>query len=176
MMLLTQTTSHMSHMVTSHEQRQHEWPAISIVSHLFFLFLTFVLRYVGFWLNKWCLPTFPLLIGSQIIIVFNTYFIFCHHGLNFHFIIASHRIVEYKKYHWLSILMLWKLQHGKIERIWYLQSSKTWQVVECAYLDWCNLIRTQITTKYATCEQNHVYHLDMLFPTPVLLGILLLKL
>jgi hypothetical protein len=46
------------------------------------------------------------------------------------------------------LLMLWKLKHGKIERIWYLQISKTWQVVECAYLDWCNLIRSQITTKY----------------------------
>jgi hypothetical protein len=44
--------------------------------------------------------------------------------------------------------MLSKLQHGKIERISYLQISKTLQVVECAYLDWCNLIRTQITTKY----------------------------
>jgi hypothetical protein len=60
----------------------------------------------------------------------------------------SHRIVENKKYHWLSIFMFWKLQHGKLERISYLQMSKTWQVVECAYLDWCNLIRIQITTKY----------------------------
>jgi hypothetical protein len=44
--------------------------------------------------------------------------------------------------------MFCKLQHGKLERIQYLQSSKAWQVVECAYLDWCNLIRIQITTKY----------------------------
>jgi hypothetical protein len=60
----------------------------------------------------------------------------------------SHRIVENKKYHWLNIFMFWKLQHGKIEIISYLQMSKTWQVVECAFLDWCNLIIMQITTKY----------------------------
>jgi hypothetical protein len=44
--------------------------------------------------------------------------------------------------------MFCKLQHGKLEGIQLLQSSKAWQVVECAYLDWCNLIRIQITTKY----------------------------
>ena len=44
--------------------------------------------------------------------------------------------------------MLCKLQHGKIERIWYLQTSKACQVVECAWLDWCNLIRIHIATKY----------------------------
>jgi len=44
--------------------------------------------------------------------------------------------------------MFCKLQHGKIERIWYLQIIKGCQVVEFACLDWCNLIRTQMTTKY----------------------------
>ena len=44
--------------------------------------------------------------------------------------------------------MFCKIQHGKIEVIWYLQSSKACQVVECAFLDWCNLIRIQITAKY----------------------------
>ena len=44
--------------------------------------------------------------------------------------------------------MFCKLQHGKIEIIWYLQLGKTCQVVECAFLDWCNLIIMQITTKY----------------------------
>jgi hypothetical protein len=44
--------------------------------------------------------------------------------------------------------MLCKLQHGKIEIIWYLQSSKAWQVVECVGLDWCNLIIIQNSTKY----------------------------
>ena len=29
------------------------------------------------WLHKCCLPTFPILIESQIVIVFSTYFIFC---------------------------------------------------------------------------------------------------
>ena len=60
----------------------------------------------------------------------------------------SHIIIKYKKYHWLSIFMLCKLQHGKIEIIWYLQFSKAWQVVECTCLDWCNLSRMQLTTKY----------------------------
>ena len=60
----------------------------------------------------------------------------------------SHRIVKYKKYYWLYIFMVCKLQHGKIERIWYLQIKKACQVVECAFLDWCNLIRMKITTKY----------------------------
>jgi hypothetical protein len=41
--------------------------------------------------------------------------------------------------------MFCKLQHGKLEGIQLLQSSKAWQVVECAYLDWCNLIRIQQT-------------------------------
>ena len=49
-------------------------------------------------------------------------------------------IVEYKN--------VCKLQHGKIEIIWYLQVIKAWQVVECAWLDWCNLIVMQVTTKY----------------------------
>jgi len=44
--------------------------------------------------------------------------------------------------------MFCKLQHGILEGIWYLQSSKTCQVVECAWLDWCNLIGIQSTTKY----------------------------
>jgi thioredoxin-related protein len=44
--------------------------------------------------------------------------------------------------------MFCKLGHGKIEIIWYLQISKACQVVECPSLDWCNLIRKQITTKY----------------------------
>jgi hypothetical protein len=60
----------------------------------------------------------------------------------------SHRIAEYKKDHRLNILMFCKLQHGQIEGIWYLQISKAWQVVEYAWLDWCNLIRMQIPTKY----------------------------
>ena len=40
------------------------------------------------------------------------------------------------------------LQHGKIEGIRYLQMNKAWQVVECAWLDWCNLIIVQIPAKY----------------------------
>jgi hypothetical protein len=60
----------------------------------------------------------------------------------------SHIIVKYKKYHWLNIFMSCKLQHGKIEIIWYLQKSKACQVVECACWDGCNLIRRQITAKY----------------------------
>ena len=35
-----------------------------------------------------------------------------------------------------------------MEGIWYSQFSKSWQVVECAWLDWCNLIIIHITTKY----------------------------
>jgi len=72
-----------------------------------------------------------------------------HHGLStsLHNHI-SHRIVEYQKDHWLSILMFCKLQHGILEGIWYLQSSKSFQVVEWAGLDWCNLIVRQISTKY----------------------------
>jgi hypothetical protein len=55
--------------------------------------------------------------------------------------------------HWLKIFMLCKLQHGKIEIIWYLQSSKAWQVVECVGLDWCNLIIIQNPTKYKICTK-----------------------
>ena len=44
--------------------------------------------------------------------------------------------------------MFCKLQHGKIERHCYLQISKACQAVKCAFLDWCNLIRIQIPTKY----------------------------
>jgi hypothetical protein len=44
--------------------------------------------------------------------------------------------------------MLCKLQHGILEEIWYLQFSKSCQVVECPWLDWCNLIGIQITTTY----------------------------
>ena len=44
--------------------------------------------------------------------------------------------------------MFCKLQHGKKEKKWYLQISKACQVVECACLDWCNLINMQKTTKY----------------------------
>ena len=44
--------------------------------------------------------------------------------------------------------MFCKLQHQKIEGIWYLQMSKAWQVVECAWLDWCDLISVQITAKF----------------------------
>jgi hypothetical protein len=60
----------------------------------------------------------------------------------------SHRIVEYEKDYWISIFMFCKSQHGKIEGIWYLQISKAWQVVECVWLDWCNLIIIQNPTKY----------------------------
>ena len=35
-----------------------------------------------FWLHKCCLPSFLILIGSQIVLVFSTYFIFCS-NLNF---------------------------------------------------------------------------------------------
>ena len=67
----------------------------------------------------------------------------------------SHIIVKYKKkYYWLNIFMFCKLQHGKIEIIWYLQISKVCQVVECACLDWCNLIITQSTTKYKIRESQ----------------------
>jgi hypothetical protein len=41
-----------------------------------------------------------------------------------------------------------KLQHGKIEKMWYLQKSKACEVVECACWDGCNLIRRDITAKY----------------------------
>jgi hypothetical protein len=44
--------------------------------------------------------------------------------------------------------MFCKLQHGKIEGIWYLQMNKSWQVVECVCLDWCDLIIVQKTAKY----------------------------
>ena len=71
-----------------------------------------------------------------------------HHGFNLQFIIASHRIVEYKKDHWLNIFMFCKLQHGKIEGIWYLQTNKSWQVAECVCLDWCDRITVQKTAKY----------------------------
>jgi len=60
----------------------------------------------------------------------------------------SHRIVECQKDHWLSILMFWKLQHGILKGIWYLHIGKACQVVEWAWLDWCNLIGMQKTTKY----------------------------
>ena len=60
----------------------------------------------------------------------------------------SHRIDEYKRDHWLSKLMFCKLQYGIPEGIWYLQSSKSCQVVECPWLDWCILIAIQITTTY----------------------------
>ena len=67
----------------------------------------------------------------------------------FLFIITSRiELLNIKKDHWLNICMLCKLQHGKIERIWYLQTSKACQVVEWAWLDWCNMIRIHITTKY----------------------------
>jgi hypothetical protein len=67
---------------------------------------------------------------------------------DFLFIITSSiELLNIKKDHWLNILFC-KLHHGKIWLIWYLQSSKASQVVECAFLDWCNLIRIQITTKY----------------------------
>ena len=56
--------------------------------------------------------------------------------------------LTYKKDYWLNIFMFCKLQHGQIEINWYLQISKACQVVECAFLDWCNLIRIQITAKY----------------------------
>ena len=68
---------------------------------------------------------------------------------DFLFIITSRiTLLNIKKDHWLIKFMLCKLQHRKIERIWYLQSKKACQVVECACLNWCNLIRIQITTKY----------------------------
>jgi hypothetical protein len=60
-----------------------------------------------------------------------------YHVLNFLYIITFH--IE---------SLFCKSQHGKIEGIWYLQINKAWQVVECAWLDWCNLIRRQRTTKY----------------------------
>ena len=69
------------------------------------------------------------------------------HAPSFHSNI-SHRIIEYKEDYWLNLFMSCKLQHGKLEGIQYLQSSNAWQVVECANLDWCNLVRIQITTKY----------------------------
>jgi hypothetical protein len=56
---------------------------------------------------------------------------------------TSVSIRAYEKDHWLNIFMFCKLQHGKIEIIWYLQISKACQVVE--FLDWCNLIRIQMT-------------------------------
>ena len=56
--------------------------------------------------------------------------------------------------------MFYKLLHGKIEIISHLQLSKAWQVVECAFLDWCNLIRIQITTKY----KMHTKYNDNLRP------------
>jgi hypothetical protein len=55
----------------------------------------------------------------------------------------SHRIVENKKEYWLNMATTWK-----IEWIWNLQMNKTCQVIECAWLDWCNLIGIQLTTKY----------------------------
>jgi hypothetical protein len=74
----------------------------------------------------WRLPIFPLFIGSQIVIVFSTYFIFCSNVNNnqitsiqsgyYEIVWTSFlqlRIVEYKNDHWLNIFMFCKLQHGK---------------------------------------------------------------
>ena len=44
--------------------------------------------------------------------------------------------------------MFSKLQSGIKYGSWYLQIIKVRQVVECAWLDWCNIIGIQITTTY----------------------------
>jgi hypothetical protein len=44
--------------------------------------------------------------------------------------------------------MFCKLQHEILKGIWSLQSSESCQVVEYAWLDWCNIIGIQIITKY----------------------------
>ena len=65
-------------------------------------------------------------------------------------VISTSRIdlLNIKKDHRLNIFMFCKLQHEKIEIIWYSQNNEACQVVECTFLDWCNLIRMQLTTKY----------------------------
>ena len=44
--------------------------------------------------------------------------------------------------------MLCKLQDGIKKRSWYLQIIKVRQVVECAWLDWYNIIGIQRTAAY----------------------------
>jgi hypothetical protein len=57
--------------------------------------------------------------------------------------------------------MFCKLQHQKIEGIWYLQMSKAWQVVQCAWLDWCDLISVQITKPQVKCKNNNIQWIQM---------------
>jgi hypothetical protein len=44
--------------------------------------------------------------------------------------------------------LMWTIVCLLFSPFWYLQNSESCQIVECAWLDWCNLITIQITTKY----------------------------
>jgi len=52
--------------------------------------------------------------------------------------------------------MFCKLQHGMQWGTWYLQIIKPGQAVECAWLDWGNLIVLQVTTKYQIRTKYYV--------------------
>jgi hypothetical protein len=62
-------------------------------------------------------------------------------------VLATFRF-SYQANHWTYIFMFCKLQHGLMYGYWYSQCIKVRQVVECAWLNWCNLIGIQITTTY----------------------------
>ena len=82
------------------------------------------------------------------------------HSSTFLFIITSHlkSLNIYKTNNWAYICMTCKLQHGLKYGSWYLEIIKVRQVVECAWLDWGNLIGIQITTKY---EIRTKYYVNM---------------
>jgi hypothetical protein len=44
--------------------------------------------------------------------------------------------------------MLYLTKHEYVLSIFLLMNSESCQIVECAWLDWCNLITIQRTTKY----------------------------
>ena len=68
-------------------------------------------------------------------------------GHQFTFCFHYYQSVNKKKY-WTCIIILCKLQHGMQKGTWYLQFIKVRQAIECAWLDWGNLIGAQIPTKY----------------------------
>ena len=61
-----------------------------------------------------------------------------------------------KKKYWTCIIMLCKLQHGMQLGTWYFQTIKAMEAIECAWLDWCNLILVQILTKYKIPTKYYV--------------------
>ena len=52
--------------------------------------------------------------------------------------------------------MFCKLQHEMQWGTWYLQIIKARQPVEYAWLDWCNLIGTEVTAKYKIPTKSYV--------------------